>query len=130
MTIEWRKAERAGVVVEESRRPDDVAAFYRTCDAVSDHKNFALSGSGALMQALVAKGEPEAPVRARLLVGRWEGKANLPPANNRSRAVGGSAISGRRRTGLLPSTVPEKRSSGIGGRGPSTPGWPSTTRKA
>jgi len=69
-----RAAERAGVVVEESRRPQDVAAFYGLCDAVSDSKDFSLPGSEALMQALVADGELEGPVRAHLFVAQCEGQ--------------------------------------------------------
>ena len=68
-----RAAEKARLIVEQSRSELDVSAFFALCAQLSEDKAFALPGSEALMQALCA-GPAGAPVEARLFVARSEGK--------------------------------------------------------
>ena len=75
LDAQWRAgvrvAARAGVVVEPTTNPAYVAAFYAMCEATSRAKNFVLSGSLRLMQALCAS-EPGADAEAALMLARFE----------------------------------------------------------
>lgn len=67
-----RAAIRAGVAVEQTRAPGEVARFYAMCDTLSRHKGFALPGSEALMRALCGE-EPGPDSEAVLLLARYQG---------------------------------------------------------
>lgn len=69
-----RAAERAGVVLEESRSRDDVKEFFRICNQISDTKDFFLPGSEKLMQELITLSQLDAYFKAHLFVARCEGK--------------------------------------------------------
>jgi len=69
-----RAAERAGVVLEETRRTEDVRAFHRLCNLVSSTKDFDLPGSEPLLQELVARSRVDSSVTAHLFVARYEGQ--------------------------------------------------------
>jgi hypothetical protein len=68
-----RTAARAGIIVEESREPQDVGAFYRLCEQISVTKGFALRASDPLLRALCA--EPTSiDVDVRFFVARFAGE--------------------------------------------------------
>lgn len=70
---QWRygvgRARRQGIAVEETRRTEDVEAFFRLCRAVSRSKGFRLPASLALMQALLGP-EPGSNSSAHLFAAR------------------------------------------------------------
>lgn len=69
-----RAAERAGVLLEESRAPEDVTAFFQLCDQVSEAKQFTLPGSEPLLQKLLLLTQPGSSYKAHLFVARFEGR--------------------------------------------------------
>lgn len=69
-----RAAERAGVVLEESRSPVDVKAFFNLCSQVSSAKDFSLPGSAELLQELISLSGENNPFKAHLFVARHEGR--------------------------------------------------------
>jgi CelD/BcsL family acetyltransferase involved in cellulose biosynthesis len=68
------RAARLGVTVRTTTEPDDVSRFHALCEQVSQAKRFDLPGSEALMQHLVAHGEPGAPVAAALYLAEAAGE--------------------------------------------------------
>jgi len=64
-----RTAERAGILVSQTREPGDVAAFFALCQEISSRKHFDLSASEPLLQTLIAA-PPSDAVEARLFVAR------------------------------------------------------------
>lgn len=68
-----RAAERAGVIVQQTRSGSDAEAFFLLCEAVSRRKKFELPGSAALLKALLQR--PLAPdVEARLFEARVDAR--------------------------------------------------------
>jgi len=68
-----RAAERAGVVLEETRSPEDVTEFFRICGTISEAKDFPLPGSERLLHELIALSRPDSPFKAHLFVARCDG---------------------------------------------------------
>lgn len=68
-----RAAEKAKVVVEETRNAADVSDFFGLCEKISKDKNFSLRGSEPLMQALCAA-PASAQTEAKLFVARVDGR--------------------------------------------------------
>ena len=69
-----RAAERAGVILEESRDSGDVTEFFKLCDQVSAAKQFALPGSEQLLLELLLLTQSDSSYRAHLFVARFDGK--------------------------------------------------------
>lgn len=68
-----RRAERLGVLVESTRCPSDIEAFFVLCAGISRAKGFALPASAALMQRLLGP-EEGGPVEAQLFVARHQSR--------------------------------------------------------
>lgn len=68
-----RAAERAGVVVEHTRDPDDISSFYSHCMDISKKKGFYLPGSEPLMLELLTQ-QPGKSTEAKLFVARYNEK--------------------------------------------------------
>lgn len=67
-----RAAERAGVVVEQSSRKEDIVQFFAKCGEISKKKSFALPGSEQLVMALLCDvSTPD--TEAQLFLARSEG---------------------------------------------------------
>jgi lipid II:glycine glycyltransferase (peptidoglycan interpeptide bridge formation enzyme) len=75
---QWRygtqRALREGVVIDQTRRADDVEAFFRLCTKISATKGFRLPASQPLMANLLNLSVPGAPVVAHLFVARHNGQ--------------------------------------------------------
>lgn len=69
-----RAAERAGVVLEVTRSPEDVTSFFQLCDQISETKQFALPGSEQLLQELLLLSRPDSAYKAHLFVARFGGR--------------------------------------------------------
>jgi len=69
-----RASERAGVVLEETKAAEDVTAFFKLCDQVSETKQFDLPGSEQLLQELLLLTRPDSPYKAHLFVARFDGR--------------------------------------------------------
>jgi lipid II:glycine glycyltransferase (peptidoglycan interpeptide bridge formation enzyme) len=68
-----RAAEKAKVVVEQTRSVADISRFFELCDALSKAKDFSLPASEALMLALCAT-PADGACEARLFAARVDGK--------------------------------------------------------
>lgn len=69
-----RRALREGVSIEQIQSGAVISNFYQLCIKISQTKGFRLPASLALMQQLLARSDPAAPVEARLFVANFEGR--------------------------------------------------------
>lgn len=68
-----RTAEKAGVVIQESRTMEDISDFFELCGAISRKKEFSLTGSEHLMRFLL-KCDSSRNMESRLFVARFAGE--------------------------------------------------------
>lgn len=69
-----RAAERAGVVIEQSKAQEDIAAFFELCGEISKKKEFVFPGSEQLLAVLLLHSPSSPDTEARLFLARFEGK--------------------------------------------------------
>lgn len=74
---QWRygigRAEREGVVVEQSSDPEDIDVFYNLCCQISHTKGFQLPGSATLIKHLIGA-NLASDIETRLFVARHQGR--------------------------------------------------------
>lgn len=65
-----RRAVREGIIISQSTDDGDIAWFFALCSQISQTKGFRLPGNLGLLQQLLARSVPDAPVQARLFIAR------------------------------------------------------------